>query len=314
MSNVTCNVANELISEEEWELIHNESIKAMMSTQDDNLRELIAQDEKVIYDAGLTFEQLEDFFSSFELVCRKAPETTNKAFDLLKYLPKFLDLDRTQWCLQYQVAHRFTLFNIEYLVFRHIWGGAAACPFQNQKLDKRYHGYEYGSVDYVIYRQDIDKAMHIGNLLFHQICAHHFFQSKESNYRVDPKDLIELFSLQPGQNYKVETKLENYAKVSGGSTNLFDKEKADLDANYNVEFSSDQITFYKAKDENHSVFNNRVIWSKGGETSDGETAGRNNVFEFNDVKYRLWSYRSYTFFYKEDEVVRTPVLGSSIQY
>ena len=50
--------------------------------------------------------------------------------------------------------------------------------------------------------------MHIGDLLFHQITEHHFFQGLESKYRIDPKRLIGFFGLDKDISYKSE--IETY--------------------------------------------------------------------------------------------------------
>jgi len=100
------------------------------------------------------------------------------------------------------------------LVFRVAWGGAETCPFQSVH-DTRYHGYEYGSHDWVFIKKDTMEIMHIGDLLFHQITRHHFFQSSSSSYRVDVKKMIEFFNLRSGVDYTSDLIVQDIWRNTG---------------------------------------------------------------------------------------------------
>jgi len=128
---------------------------------------------------------------------------------------------------------------------------AQQCPFQDRELDKEYHGYEYGASDYIIYREDLNEAILIGSLLFHQIVAHHFFQSPESAYRVDPTKLIRMFSIQTGVNYTVPTVIKKYARWFGGMSRENKFTTYFKDKWYEVS-SHDTYTIYKRTDDKTS--------------------------------------------------------------
>mgnify|MGYP000100209480 CR=1 FL=1 len=67
--------------------------------------------------------------------------------------------------------------------------------------------------------------MLIGDLLFHQIAKHHFFQGKESKYRVEPEKLIKLFNIQSGKDYSTDTFTKSVWCFSGGSFCVNDTDK-----------------------------------------------------------------------------------------
>ena len=100
-------------------------------------------------------------------------------------------------------------------------------------------------------------------MLFHQITAHHFFQSESSAYRVDPAVLIQFFNLQPRVDYKVPTKEYKwrslaYVSISEERCNKFERDsQGDLDVwgqlKWNAEDCGDYI-FYERKREDR-IFN-----------------------------------------------------------
>jgi hypothetical protein len=52
--------------------------------------------------------------------------------------------------------------------------------------------------------------MHIGDLLFHQITEHHFFQGSDSKYRIDPKNPINFFGLKKDLSYESDIEITYY--------------------------------------------------------------------------------------------------------
>ena len=204
-----CNVCNEEFSNEEWSRVEGVCKEYKMLDDTMSLQECIARDEKVIFDAGITFEQLDDLFESLQLVfhqskAAKVPVTESKMDN--RHFPHFADLPRDGWMPKGATLRKIMLFGHEYTVKIIVWGGAQTCPFQNFDLDKQYHGYDYGCSDYLLFREDLDMGLHMGSLLFHQIAKHHFFQGDVSPYRVDPTKLVDFFSLKPGVSYKVPVK------------------------------------------------------------------------------------------------------------
>ncbi len=168
-----------------------------MLSENEELSKLIKSDEKTVADLGITFQQISNFFEYLVLYCN-----SKYAIDF-KFEFKFKDnIDRAYWNLNYSKSIKIKLNEIEYNVLIYSWNGSASCPFENKCIDG------YGSKDYFIYRCDNDAKLHIGDLLFHQISEHHFFQSESSNYRVEPNKLIEFFNLKPHVDYKAN--IEEY--------------------------------------------------------------------------------------------------------
>jgi hypothetical protein len=84
------------------------------------------------------------------------------------------------------------------------YNGAQKCPFQNNKKDERYHGYEYGNEDITISNILNEEKITFNTLLLHMINKHHFFESPLSSHRLDPGKVIEFFDLKSGIDYKTE--------------------------------------------------------------------------------------------------------------
>ncbi len=245
---INCNYTNDKLDDSEWDRIESKCIKqkhlnsnnlsknifTRFFSSGELLRDQIAQDEQKLADAGITFEQLDKFFTTFKLYWNKYSKTNIELDDETKAQvekfyadSQFTKLDMSGWCSWGLLKAKFNMFGTNYLVDRITWGGAEQCPFQSLE-DKRYHGYEYGSHDWIIFNLDANIQMHIGDLLFHQIIAHKFFQSESSAYRVDPIKLIQLFNLKPGANYSVPTVQVKYV-INSHSTNCFENLKLDRD-------------------------------------------------------------------------------------
>lgn len=169
----------------------------------DNLKNIIETDEKILQSHGITFDQLQNFFEKIRYHFYKQIENSKKYYMTKneKILTNNLKIGGSGWCQRSYDCSK--IFGGKLIVAIVIWGGAETCPFQS-KLDKCYHGYEYGDSDWIFIRPDTNEAMHIGDLLFHQINVHHFFQSPASCYRVDPEKLIKFFNIQPNVDYTTE--------------------------------------------------------------------------------------------------------------
>ena len=218
---INCNYSNNKISNDEWNSIQNRCIEHKHINPKENLKNIIETDEQILSNTGITFEQLEDFCFALRLYVKKyeiKENTKNIKPPIVKNFfedqtDNFFSLNRKNWCLWNQSSYQFNMFDTNYYIIRYTWGGAERCPFQSPE-DKNYHGYEYGSLDWLIWNLDTNDFMHIGDLLFHQISTHHFFQSNSSPYRVEPTKLIQLFNLKPNTNYKVNTIQVKYVRLS----------------------------------------------------------------------------------------------------
>jgi len=171
-------------------------------SQSESLTKRIQEDEAVLEKHNITFRQLKDFFEKIKhhitnkFVKRRSYTLTEKEATLLdKYNNKISNPKWRLWS-----CRSYLLFNDRYVCVVFRWDGAELCPFQSLN-DKRNHGYEYGSYDWIFINRTTFESIHIGDLLFHEITEHHFFQSLESEYRVDPEKLIKLFNLKPNENY-----------------------------------------------------------------------------------------------------------------
>ncbi len=225
---INCNIANDKLDTKEWERIQAQCIKqkhicSHTFCKNDDLREIIKKDEETLAGVGITFAQLEDFIFGFHLYFKKyssysqidLPDVVNKFYQ--DKSDKYFTINRNGWCSWGRSYSKFNMFGTNYFVIKFTWGGAETCPFQSPE-DKKYHGYSYGSHDWLIWNLDSNKFMHIGDLLFHQITAHKFFQAPGSNYRVDPIKLIELFNLKPNVDYKVDYKEVKHAYYKSASS------------------------------------------------------------------------------------------------
>jgi len=158
----------------------------------DNLMEIIDNDRKTLDNFGITFNQLNVLFDAIKKNFKDAPsyKMESNEIDIMK---KYHDHISTVGTSSLIFDKKFVVVNIE-------WMGAEKCPFQSLD-DKKYYGHEYGSTDWFFLKKETGKSMHIGDLLFHQIIQHHFFQSPLSDYRVDPEKLINFFDLKPGVDF-----------------------------------------------------------------------------------------------------------------
>lgn len=247
---INCNCTNDKLDDNEWARIESQCIKqkhlnssdlpsniftrvSNLFSSGELLREQITQDEQILSNAGITFDQLDKFFNAFKLYwskfCKNVVNLSKENIELNDKTKAFVEqyysngqyakLVRKGWCLWGITKARFNMFGTNYLVDRFTWGGAENCPFQSAQ-DKKYHGYEYGSHDWIIFNLDSMECIHIGDLLFHQIMTHKFFQSKSSPYRVEPVKLISIFGLKPNQDYSVPTIQVKYAVNSSSSTSF----------------------------------------------------------------------------------------------
>jgi hypothetical protein len=204
-----CNKSNDDLDAAEWSRIEDACRAHSHIAPDENLQELIAADEHAVASRGITFEQLRDFFSKLKyhfwnaLACDLSDEESQQVEMFLDDSVCFSNDRVRHWCLQGDEKKRIfcsssAKANNRLTVLYYAWGGAEKCQFQ--AVNDTYYGYQYGSLDWIFIKDG--KVMHIGDLLFHSIAEHHFFQSSKSPYRVDPVELIEFFNIKPDVVYK----------------------------------------------------------------------------------------------------------------
>lgn len=195
---INCNLSNDVIDDTEWYRIEQQCKNQRHIDPSCDLKELIARDEATIARLGITFDQLTQFFDKIK---KHFDKKINDHFKMFGY----------------DGIHEITPTILGSFTVRRVsWRGAEKCPFQSL-LDTQYHGYEYGSSDWYFINTKTGEELHIGDLLFHQISVHHFFQSPSSKYRVDPEKLIHFFGLKRGVDYSPE--LDTSVQwVSGGGS------------------------------------------------------------------------------------------------
>jgi hypothetical protein len=143
-----------------------------------NYTQFIEADEK-----KSDFPLFQKFFLGLQYASIKGPQlNVDKVLDQLEE-KKFVIPFNTSWSLQYIRAFEYGPHSVLMLV----WGGAEQCDCDKSEVNKPgYRGYEYGCRDYVF----VEEQIHFGDLLIHQILAHHFFQN--GIYRLPPEDLMRL--------------------------------------------------------------------------------------------------------------------------
>jgi hypothetical protein len=207
---IECNYATNELSEAEISRIEAQCKAQHHITEKSSLLDLIKADEEVVRTYGFTFEQLGNFFRKIQMHFYRNindDKTEVVLSDAVTEKLSQIKLGGPGWSCQGN--NRTTIFNGQITVIRVTWGGAERCPFQSTE-DDRYHGYEYGSHDWMFINNLTEEIMHIGDLLFHQISVHHFFQHPESKYRVDPEKLIKFFGLKNNLSYEGETETYEY--------------------------------------------------------------------------------------------------------
>lgn len=252
MTELKCNYTNDTLSEDEWYRIENKC-KSQHHLQDsDNLKQVIFNDENVLASANITFEQLTDFFEKVKYHYYYQINHNNeyKLSQTESNTISQLNIWGSAWCCW---NLKFTkIFKNTIIVGRITWGGAEQCTFQSLE-DNKYHGYEYGSHDWIFFNTVTNECMHIGDLLFHQISKHHFFQSPSSKYRVDPLKLISFFQLQPHVNYKSDF-VHSYVWKEYGFSSHHTHEPTDST------FNDMSITSYNVDDFKHENFGSNYAY------------------------------------------------------
>lgn len=215
---INCNIPNNELDEKEWERINKCCINQKHIGENDDLQNIIDTDKKTLQSHGITFEQLNNFFSKIKYHFYKRLND-NKKYKLTDNEKKILHnyVGKSGWCQRY--FHCAKIFDDQFIVALIGWGGAETCPFQSQ-LDKKYHGYEYGESDWIFIKTNTNETIHIGDLLFHQINVHEFFQSPSSPYRVEPKKIIEFFSLKSEINYATDLNISQIWRSVGENSSM----------------------------------------------------------------------------------------------
>jgi len=189
-----CNFPNYQLTDEELTRIETKARHQNHLSASYNLKDLIKSDEKRLARYNITFDQLGIFFdklkSHYHYQMNHQNYYSGTIVDYLQNRRSF----RERKFANNILGSNIIATSIE-------WMGAEQCPFQSLD-DRKYHGHEYGCRDWLFINIDTNKSLFVGDLLFHEIAKHHFFQSLESDYHIDVDELIGFFQL--------DSKLKSY--------------------------------------------------------------------------------------------------------
>lgn len=211
--------------------------------KDETLMEVYLKDQRILKKYGVTCKQIADRLqmlidklhqknSSFRNFNQKIimqvekekqliVETCEK-MDKLKISP-VIGNPEPRTCLQ--GSSKLILVEDRYAMAYISWGGAQICPFQPDS-DKSYHGYDYGSYDYLIYDTKTDEFIKFNNLLVHMIREHSFFEGSVP-HRLDPEVVIKLLEIKPAVDYEPKYLIENVWTMKMGQSHLDDDQFVD---------------------------------------------------------------------------------------
>ncbi len=199
-----CNLSNDLISDDEWKRIdiqckrqkHICKKKKSFFPKDEFIKDIIKKDEDTLTKLNISFDQLKKFFIKLRSLYSIHKSISTVDIEFIGYFDNFKKINISNWSCKNITSAYFTLDDCDYEIYRFSWKGKEFCPFHS--LDNKDNLYS-GSQDWLIHNITKNEYLHMGDLLFHQIIDHHFFQSKNSNYRVDPIKLVKVFNLKQEQ-------------------------------------------------------------------------------------------------------------------
>jgi hypothetical protein len=223
---IVCNVSNDELSSDKWTRIQLECIKNNHLGKGENIFDIIEHDNQILKSYGISHKQIYDFFMKITYHFDNNMGIHNLSLTNIdkqhikkireREIKRFINLNEKH----YQCIFKIKIFNDNLEVIRITWGGADMCLFQSIS-DKKYHGYEYGSHDWIFHDVKNDTWFYIADLLFHQIGKHNFFQGFDSNFRVNPHELIKFFRLKPDEDYSTEkNKVPKWDEISVENINI----------------------------------------------------------------------------------------------
>lgn len=200
---IHCNHSNDQLSSSEWVKIEAIMYPGGVSQSGflkspERLRSVIEKDEMTLKRLDISCKQIVDrlttlmskYYRTVNLIyeLENATNIGAKVDEAAKSVLK-LKIDEDSVC----VEDKFKISKVSY-------NGAQTCPFQNKQLDKRYHGYEYGSTDFTFTDMITGESICFNTLLLHMIEAHHFFEGSV-DHRLDPEAVISFLGLEPEKSY-----------------------------------------------------------------------------------------------------------------
>lgn len=193
-----CNLPNAELTKAEWSRIEKQCKSQQHIGESESLNAVIATDVATLIKLNITTDQIADMLDTVVLRCVEYFERNGKYNPPKELVEQFKQLFEETKTRQ----GSYPIFGGKYLVFRTTYGGAEQCPFQSPE-DTEYHGYEYGSHDWLVWKVGTTETFFFSDLLRHSIRAHQFFESS-TKYRVDPVEVVNFFELKPDIDYAVK--------------------------------------------------------------------------------------------------------------
>ncbi len=124
--------------------------------------DVLAADDATVEKLGLTHEQISDRIEYFINAVNNYPTKSGKIIDK------------------------------KFKVSGTAWRGDQACPWGDIKPRSN-----YSNMDFVVENLKLKKSIFFPGLIVHLIRKHHFYEGKESPYRIDPKLAAQVLEITP---------------------------------------------------------------------------------------------------------------------
>lgn len=205
MAHIHCNKHNDLLTETEFNLIESRMYPGGYSKSGflgynyllfrERLIDVIEKDNAYLKSVGITHEQIAD---ALNYVINGYQNFYKQNWKIRFYRPELIIDD-------IYIVKPFTYM-----------GGAQKCPFQNESLDPKYHGHDYGDTDVTIKNIKTGQELTFNTLLAHMIRCHQFFEGSKCEYRLEPNSVIKMFDLKPGVDITIIKDVKMYGTTVEG--------------------------------------------------------------------------------------------------
>lgn len=147
----------------------------------ESLEEILKEDDETVARLGFEHRQIAAALDHFLTFGFQGSRKLNK------HLDSRMDLNRP-----------IVLFGGTYAIEINMYDGHQDCPWGCTKDQDGRHGLSmYGGLDATVTNQKTGEKLKFPGLIIHLISDHHFYEGKESPYRVDPRKVVTFFELVP---------------------------------------------------------------------------------------------------------------------
>ena len=198
MAQIHCNQHNDLLSETEFKLIESRMYPGGYS-----------ESGFLGYNYWLFSERLIDVIEKDNAYLKSVSITHNQIADALDYIiDGYQNFYKQNWKIRFYQPE--LIIDDMYIVKPVSYMGAQKCPFQNENLDPKYHGHDYGDTDVTIKNIKTGQELSFNTLLPHMIRCHQFFEGSKCKHRLEPSRVIEMFCLKPGVDTPIAKDIKMY--------------------------------------------------------------------------------------------------------